>query len=97
MLPSRTEGLPAAAIEAALCGLPIVATDVGYVADVVEDQVTGILVPPDDPDALARGLDRGLASDAGLGAAARATCSATLRWTSSPHDGTSCCDPWSRV
>ena len=41
ILPSRTEGVPGAAIEASLSGLPVVATDVGGVASVVIDEVTG--------------------------------------------------------
>jgi len=37
-------------------GLPIVATRVGAIPEVVEDGVTGLLVPPDDPDALASAI-----------------------------------------
>jgi glycosyltransferase involved in cell wall biosynthesis len=76
VLPSRTEGLPAALIEAAMRGLPAVATDVGYVRDVVDDGVTGIVVPPGDERAMTAGLRRALAMDASVGAAARAHCEA---------------------
>lgn len=53
-LPSRREGLPIALREAAALGLPLVATDVGGVAEVLGDGDR--LVPPDDVDALARAL-----------------------------------------
>jgi glycosyltransferase involved in cell wall biosynthesis len=57
----RSEILPLAILEALGSGVPVVATDVGGVADVVVDGATGLLVPPDDPDALARALHRLLA------------------------------------
>ena len=53
VLPSLTEALPTVLAEAAACELPIVATDVGGVAEMVEDGVTGFVVPPADPAALA--------------------------------------------
>jgi glycosyltransferase involved in cell wall biosynthesis len=61
-LPSRYEGLPHAVLEGLLAEVPVVATNVGSVAEVVRDGETGILVPPDDPAALAEAI-RGLLSD----------------------------------
>jgi glycosyltransferase involved in cell wall biosynthesis len=56
VLPSRYEGFPLAIIEAMLAGLPVVATDVGSVSECVQDGETGIVVPPDDRDALVDAL-----------------------------------------
>ena len=78
VLPSRTEGLPGVLIEAGLRGLACVATDVGYVRDIVIDGETGVVVAGEDSGALARGIERVLAEDAapgmGMGAAARTRC-----------------------
>jgi glycosyltransferase involved in cell wall biosynthesis len=52
-LPSFGEGLPTVLIEAAACGRSIVATDVAGCRDVVKDGVNGLLVPPNNPVALA--------------------------------------------
>jgi glycosyltransferase involved in cell wall biosynthesis len=46
LLPSETEALPTTLIEAAACGTPVVATDVGGVREVVDDGATGLVVPP---------------------------------------------------
>jgi glycosyltransferase involved in cell wall biosynthesis len=73
--PSRREGYGVAAREAMAWGRPVVATSVGGLVDAVEDGVTGLLVPPRDPGALRRALERLLGDRelrARLGAAARA-------------------------
>lgn len=61
VLPSRFEGFPLALLEAMLARSAVVATDVGSVSEAVLDGVTGLLVPPDEPNALARAIERLLA------------------------------------
>lgn len=53
VLPSRSEAFPNGAIEAMAAGLPVVASAVGGLLDLVETGRTGILVPPSDPEPLA--------------------------------------------
>ena len=71
---TKREGLSRAVIEGMAYGTPAVVTDTGGNAELVEDGVTGYVVPPEDPPALGAALSR-LAADSGLrrqmGAAAR--------------------------
>ncbi len=71
---SHREGMPRSIIEAMMCSLPVVATDIRGSREEVADGVTGLLVPVKHPHELAQALD-GLAKDAGrrksLGAAGR--------------------------
>ena len=57
VLPSRREGLPKSLLEAAACGRPMVATDVPGCREVALPNETGLLVPPDDPPALAAAIE----------------------------------------
>ncbi|MEI6126847.1 MAG: glycosyltransferase [Pseudomonadota bacterium] len=56
VMSSRYEGLPLTVLEAMASGLPIVATHIGGVPDIVHNNVNGILVEPENPNALARGI-----------------------------------------
>lgn len=75
VLPSLHEGIPMALLEAMAAGLPVIATWVGGIPEVIEDHVSGILVEPGDPSSLAL-MCRRLMDDAELserlGQAARA-------------------------
>ncbi len=57
-LPSLWEGMPNAALEAMAAALPVVATGVDGTREVIEDGVSGLLVPPADAAALAAGIIR---------------------------------------
>lgn len=52
VLPSLKEGMPRALLEAMACGRPIIGTNISGIAAVVENGVTGFLVPPKDSEAL---------------------------------------------
>lgn len=57
-LPSITEGIPLSLLEAMAHGLPIVATNVGGIPEIVVHQESGLLVPPGQPEALAQALEQ---------------------------------------
>jgi glycosyltransferase involved in cell wall biosynthesis len=75
VLPSRSEAFPNALIEAMATALPVVATDVGGIPEIVRPGVNGRLVPADDPGALAEAVVALMDDPAGahaLGRTARA-------------------------
>ena len=58
VLPSHREGLPLSLLEAAACGRPLVATDVPGCRDIARADLNALLVPVEDPEALADAIDR---------------------------------------
>jgi len=72
VLPSvRGEGLPNAMLEAMAIMLPVVATDTGGVADIIENGQTGYVVEPGDEEVLRRGIKRAIRNSDRLGKNAR--------------------------
>lgn len=72
VLPSLWEGCPFTAMEAMAMGIPVIASSVGGVNEIIEDRVSGLLVPPADARALADAIeklreDRRLREDLGEG------------------------------
>jgi glycosyltransferase involved in cell wall biosynthesis len=77
VLPSRSEGLPRVVLEAFCRGRPVVGASAGGIVDLVRDEENGVLVEPEDPEALADALvdvliERGRTERLAAGAAASA-------------------------
>jgi glycosyltransferase involved in cell wall biosynthesis len=86
VLPSRSEGMGRVLVEAFSRGRGVIGTRAGSIPDLVSDGVSGVLVPPDDPQALADALvrvlsDKGLAARLGEGALA-----AAAPWLQTPEE-----------
>jgi glycosyltransferase involved in cell wall biosynthesis len=64
-LTSHTEGFPNVVLEALCMETPVLATDVGGTAEIVEDERTGVLIPSKSPDRIERGLLRLIDDPAG--------------------------------
>ena len=76
------EGTPNAILEAMAAGLPVISTPIGGIPEVVREGETGLLVPPNDPEALAEAIlklrqDEALRSELGKGA---------QKWVQEHHD-----------
>jgi glycogen(starch) synthase len=83
VMPSRFEGNPLIALEAMQAGAPLVASDIPGLPEELRDGVTGVLVPPEDPRALADALDRVLGDPIqtqGLGRAAALAAQGMPAW-----------------
>ena len=65
LVPSRSESFGLVALEAAACGIPVVASAVGGLLNIVHDGVTGLLVEGRDPARFARAIDQVLADPHG--------------------------------
>ncbi len=86
VLPSRSEGLPRIAIEAFCRGRPIVGTRAGGIPDIVEDGVSGVLVPSEHPQALADALVRCLSDRALLERLAAGARASAEPWLQTPEE-----------
>jgi glycosyltransferase involved in cell wall biosynthesis len=54
VIPSKSEGLPNVLLEAISCGTPVLATPVGGIPDVIQDNVTGFLLPTLEKEEIAK-------------------------------------------
>ncbi len=81
LVPSRSESFGLVALEAAACGIPVVASAVGGLLNIVHDGVTGLLVDGRDPDRYARAIDQLLADRAGAAAMGAAAAVRARRFT----------------
>ncbi len=85
-VPSRQEAFGRVLVEAMASGIPVVAARVGGIPEVVTDGRTGLLVPPEDPPALARALELTLAdADATRARVRAATADARARFSLEAH------------
>ncbi len=85
VLPSRDEGMANVLLEAMAAGLPLVGTDIAGTAEVMISEKTGLLVPPENTDALAAALTTLINDSArreSYGRAARARVETSYSWTS---------------
>src|SRR6187200_937985 len=86
VLPSRSEGLGRVVVEAFCRGRGVVATRVGGIRDIVDDEANGVLVPPEDSDALADALVRVLSDSQFAGRLGAAGHTAVQPWLATPEE-----------
>jgi len=86
VLPSFSEGLPRVAMEAFVRGRPVVGARAGGIPDIVDDGVSGLLVPPGDAVALAAALVRVLGDAALASSLAEGARAAGPRWVQTPEE-----------
>jgi glycosyltransferase involved in cell wall biosynthesis len=85
-LPSRSEGLGRVIIEALCRSRPVIGSRVGGIADLIEDGVNGVLVPPDDVSALEDALVRVLSDRSLVERLTQAARSSVDPWLLTPED-----------
>jgi glycosyltransferase involved in cell wall biosynthesis len=71
VLPSLSEGSPNVLLEALAAGVPVVATEVGGVRELIEHETNGLLTPPADPKAMADAIERVLTDEVSAAARSR--------------------------
>jgi glycosyltransferase involved in cell wall biosynthesis len=94
-LPSRNEGLPNVIVEALACGIPVVASAVGGIPEIIAPEVNGVLFPPGDAAALADALAHALArrwdgaaiADGAAGCTWRSLAARNIEFLSGIHAG----------
>jgi len=84
VLSSLVEGFPLSVVEAMAAGVPVVASDIGGTREAVEHELTGLLVPPRDADALAAAIRRTLAEPGATSARVAAARDRVTRDLSAP-------------
>jgi glycosyltransferase involved in cell wall biosynthesis len=86
VLPSRSEGMGRVLVEAFCRGRPAIASRVGGIVDLVRDSENGLLVPAQDPPALADALHRALADRSLAERLASGARASAAGWTASPEE-----------
>lgn len=84
VLPTRSEGMPTSLLEAMACELPAVASNVGGIPEILQNNLNGVTVPPGDPKAIADAVMRLLEDEATrvkMGTAARRTVEERYDWS----------------